>query len=124
MRTNLIAVLVMISVVLGACSSPGKCFTSDVVDELQRVNIENKEYHLYLRTTGFNEKEHFYELYGEKPIFDDCGLTESLLISEIHVDSSVGTVSKLVVSDNKLKLEYSKDGLASLDLREVGIEIK
>ncbi len=122
MRINLYIVFLAISFTLGACTSSNDCFVSDVVDEVKSVTVDSKEYYLFLRTSGFNEKEHFYELYDHKPKFDDCGLSKSTSVSDVHVDSTVGNVGKVVISDKSLNLVYSKDVSALLDLRKVTVE--
>ncbi len=45
------------------CSTEQDCFVSDSIKELKVKNLNEDGYFLFLRTSGFGEKEHFFELF-------------------------------------------------------------
>lgn len=116
--------LLAIFVFASACSSSTDCMVSDVVESVSEVEIEEKKYSLYLRTSGFGEKENFYELYDHVPEFDVCGVSRSSPISEVHVDTTAGSIVRLDIKENILSLRYSKDLDNAKNLKEVEIKVE
>ncbi len=112
----------MLSVI--ACSSENECFVADAVTQVKKINIKGGEYFIYLRIAGFNKKESFYELYGSEPKFDLCGKSDTLAISDTHIDSTEGIVEQLVVDDLKLTVVYTKNGTQDTDYKNIPIKIK
>ena len=98
-------VLVML-VALSACSKKPGCMVADSIQEIGNESLNNKGLHLYLRTSGFSEKEHFYELFRGAPSFDECGITTTDTLSQAHVDTSIGIPEKLIIKKNQIEIEY------------------
>ncbi len=105
--TRLGAILLLSFVV--ACADSPDCFVADSLKEIAVPSLNEKDLHIFLRTSGFNEKEHFYEMYQGVPAFDSCGRTGSSMISLVHVDRSIGYAQKLIVKDNRMEIVYSGD---------------
>lgn len=97
--------LVML-VAISACSKKPDCMVADSIQEIGNESLNNKGLHLYLRTSGFSEKEHFYELFRGVPSFDECGITTTDTLYQVHVDTSLGTPEKLIIKNNKIEIEY------------------
>ena len=106
------------------CSSENDCFVADSVKQIKSFTVNDKEYFLFLRITGFQEKESFYELYEKKPIFDICGRSELSPVSDEHFDWQQGYVEKLIVKDAKLTIVYIKEEPEMYDLANIEIEIE
>lgn len=96
-----------------ACSKNPDCMIADSVEEIKNESLNKKGLHLYLRSSGFSEKEHFYELFGAAPSFNECAIATIDTLSQAHVDTSLGTPDKLIVKNNHIVIEYSNDESAS-----------
>lgn len=94
---------------------------ADNVKQLSSPGLERKGLHIFLRTSGFNEKEYFYELFEGIPKFDECGQTQRNFISKTHVDTSIGMPEKLIIRGNKISIEYSSEKENIVPLHEVTI---
>lgn len=116
--------LVLVVTNLVACSTETDCFIADSVKLVKAIKIDSSDYFIYLRVSGFHEKETFYELYESKPTFGECKQSNILSVSDVHVDFSQGNVSKLVVDDRKLGVVYANDSVQYIDLKDVPIEVK
>jgi len=106
-----------------ACSAETDCFIADSLTPLKTVKIEGTDYFIYLRISGFQEKIAYYELYKDKPVFDVCGQSSIEAIYGDSVDPALGTVSKLMVMNDKLIIIYSKDRSSIIELKNVPVEI-
>jgi len=124
MRLKKLFIILFATNILIACSEGGDCFVADSVEKIEELHTIDTTYFLYLRTSGFNEKESFYELYNKEPTFDDCGKTDAKPISDLHVDTSVGTPVKLMIKNNTLSLLFSNNANDSVDLKKILIEVK
>ena len=118
-----VAILFVFNLLI-SCSKSNDCFISDSIVKIKEYNADNIIFHLYLRISGLNKKEYFYELYDEKPEFDDCGKTTTKLLSDIHVDDSEGNPVKLIIRDKKIILLFSKNGTNIVDLKKIPVEIE
>lgn len=116
--------LIFIVNILIACSQDPDCFIADSIKLVTSIKIGSRDYLIYLRISGFHEKEIFYELYENKPTFDECKQSDVLSISDVHVDLSRGVVSRLIVDDKVLHLVYSNDKAQKFDLEGIPIEVK
>ncbi len=123
MRLKKLFIVLFAFNLLMACSEGGDCFVADSVEKIEELHINDTRYFLYLRTSGFNEKESFYELYDKEPIFDNCKKAGIRPVSDLHVDTSAGTPVKLIIKNNKLSLLFSNNANDSVGLREVLIEV-
>ena len=92
-----------------ACSKKPDCMIADSVEEIKSESLNKKGLRLYLRSSGFSEKEHFYELFGSTPSFDECGLATIDTLSQVHVDTSLGKPDKLIVKNNQIEIQYTND---------------
>lgn len=108
---------------LTACSSDTDCFVADSVSLVKAIKVGDLDYFIYLRISGLHEKEAFYELYTNKPIFDACGKSATLAKSDVHIDSASGVVSKLIVDNQQLVIVYAKGKAQEIDYKDVQIEV-
>lgn len=108
MLKNLCALILLI-IAISACSKQPDCMIADSLQEIENKSLNDKRLHLYLRTSGFSEKEHFYELFKGAPSFDECGATTADTLSQAHVDTSLGSPKKLIIKSNQIQIEYSSD---------------
>ncbi|PCH59480.1 MAG: hypothetical protein COC05_06785 [Gammaproteobacteria bacterium] len=69
-------IIVLFYFLITACDSNDCRFGFGVAADQLRladtINNNNKTYYLYTRTTGWNDKIVFFELYDQKPEFDPC----------------------------------------------------
>lgn len=98
--------LILLGFSLSACSKKPDCIVADSVQEIRNETLNEKGLHLYLRTSGLSEKEHFYELFKGAPSFNECGMATIDALSQVHVDTSLGAPKKLIVENNKIDIEY------------------
>jgi len=124
MKIKFLFFYVLISSLFIGCAEEVDCFVADSVAKVRAVSVNNKTYYVYLRTSGFSEKEHFYELYKNEPKFDDCGKSNSRPISEAHIDTTRGNMSKLIIKDSQIKVIYSKDTPQIVNYKNVQIDAK
>jgi len=110
--------------ILVSCTSTNDCFVADIVEEARTVELQNNKYFLYLRTSGFNDKEFFYELYDQLPKFNQCGISELSPVSDVHVDFSAGNIERLEIDGYQLKVVYSSSSDKNVDLLNVDLEVK
>lgn len=120
----MITVLLLSMITISGCSAKNDCFTSDSIEQLKVFKVNNVKYSLFLRISGFQEKEAFYELYKGVPIFDNCGQPNSNYVSTIHIDTNRGAVSKLIVEETNLDLIYNANGNGHTNYKDINIEIK
>lgn len=114
----------LISFLLLSCSIDNDCFVADSIEKVKKISIDDKDHFLYLRISGFNEKEHFYELYNLVPKFNYCGKSTTTLISDIHIDTTEGYMDKLIIKNYKLEVIYSKGDFKIVDFNNVNVEVK
>jgi len=111
-----------------SCSKNNDCFIADSIEKIKELYVANTVFYLHLRTSGFNEKEYFYELYDKNPKFNNCGKTSTKLISDIHIDTSKGKPIKLIIKDKKLVLLFSNTNTSTtsniMNFKKIPIEIK
>ncbi len=101
------------------------CLHSDAFTRLKSLQINGKEHSIYLRKSGFHEKEYFYELHQGLPKLDSCGDPVSKLISTTHIEFRDKSISKLVIENQKVKIIYAEgSGQQPGSYRDVAIEIK
>lgn len=102
--------LLCTSVFLSGCSNEPDCLTSDTLREVETVEDTR---HLYLRVSGFQEKEFFYELYDQEPSFDSCGVANIETVAVAHIDREQGVPSAIDVKEASIEILYSEDGTFS-----------
>ncbi|PCH59950.1 MAG: hypothetical protein COC05_05725, partial [Gammaproteobacteria bacterium] len=68
------SIIVLFYFLITACDPYGCSFdiAGDQLRLADTINDNNKTYYLYTRTTGWNDKIVFFELYDKKPEFDEC----------------------------------------------------
>lgn len=123
MKITAIVYFIFISLILG-CSDNHGCFVAETVTPVKKITITGLDHFLYLRSSGFSEKENFFELYKNKPEFDDCGKASLTPLSEVHIDSSKEMIDKVVIDKHKLTIVYSKEKTQSNNLVNVPVEVK
>ena len=118
---------------LTACNSDIDCLTANSVEKIKVVKVENKNYFVYLKVTGFHDKVAFFELYDSEPLFDICGISDTSPISSEMIDPDINldkeNVSKVLFypKNSELKVIYSEEQVQEsfLDhLKKIRIEIK
>lgn len=124
MNIKLTIVLFFILANLFGCSPDNECFVADSVVPVKTIAVAGADYFIYLRISGLQEKEVFYELYKNKPMFNGCGKSSSLPISEAHIDLTEGAVSTLIIDNQALAVVYSKGKTQKIDFKDVQVEIK
>ncbi len=120
---NRIAIFLIV-LLIAACSNEQDCFVADRNEAVTTTSIGDKEYSIYLRTSGFQEKEFFYVLYPGVPEFDACGKSsvEELIITHINLDE--GNPTKLVVSESEMIVEYIQDSSTATKLDSIAVETR
>ena len=106
---------------LSACGSED-CFdiASDQLRFADSIVYDGKEYHLYTRTSGWQEKIVYFELYESKPTYNNCTYeTKPEPIFGIHydyfsndLDSNEKYVKEIILQPDqpeKLKITYTKN---------------
>ncbi len=87
------------------------------------IEQNNKTYYLYTRTTGWQEKVIYFELYDKEPSFDQCTYRSNIdhLYMVAYDDyPEVKYVKEIILQPNlpeKLKIIYTKDkneGIANI----------
>lgn len=107
----------------GCTPSEDGCLTRDKLTEIRILKINNTDYYLYLKISGWHDKVVFYELYDKKPVLDACNKANILPIADIVVSPENGTASKLIIKDKQLFLNYTKEKTKEL-LENIFIELK
>lgn len=79
----------------------GFCFS--LVKKLKMGEVDQ---YIYLRISELHEKEGFYELYDKQPVFDACGKSALSSKTGVHIDSTRGEISKLVIDKERLSIVY------------------
>ena len=120
---NYLAIVLFIYGLIG-CSVNNDCFIADSVIKVKSIAMDGETYYVYLRISGFNEKEYFYELYRQEPKFDDCGMSNFDPLSDIHVDAEEGRVVAVIIENNRLALRYSIEASSNARLAQVPVEVK
>lgn len=116
--------LAMFGGLLLSCSGESDCFVADVVEPVEQVTVGGTVHHIYLRTSGFNEKEQFFELYAEKPVFDDCGQAETTPVATVHIDENRGHPERLTVGDLVLEIDYSSESGSNGALTAIAVQVE
>lgn len=106
------------------CSRSADCLVADTVTPVGVVTVNGADAHVFVRTSGFNDKQHVYELYDQTPTFDSCGHTALKPRSDAAVDPGEGTVESLVVSAGTLSIQYAKGKQQVKNLAVVPIETR
>jgi hypothetical protein len=120
-KKRLQLILLLLILFLTACSAED-CFdiASDQLKFSDSVGYQGKTYYLYTRTTGFQEKVVYFELYDGEPIYDVCTQkTNPEPLFGIHYDyfpndpdSKAKYVKELKLQldqPEKLKITYTTD---------------
>ncbi len=79
--------LMLAYLTIAACSNQG-CEDS-IVDDVRLADsivFEGTEYYLYMRTTGWNDKAVYFELYDQKPSFNECSKSKIKPIYDVVYD--------------------------------------
>lgn len=121
---NRLFFLVIISLVISSCSNEPDCFIADSIKNLEITSLNKDGYTLFLRTTGLNDKENFYELFKGNPKFDVCGKTASKMVFQVHIDDTEGIPVKLIISNDNMNLIYSPADKYKIDLKSIKVEVQ
>lgn len=120
------ALSILVLVILGsmtACSNENNCGVADAMQKLKQVSTDRTTYHLYLKTTGFNDKASFFVLYDKEPTFDSCGRTNHEAVAETYIDTEQGTPARIVLSNKTLEVQYTKNAKNQNDFGNIEIVV-
>jgi hypothetical protein len=120
---TLIAIALSLIVFL-SCTSTNECLPADSIKQIKSFDVNSHAYFIYVRISGAQTEETFFELYDNVPVFDDCGKPNIAIISTARVDSAQGSVSKLIIDDHNLKIVYKKNQSEEIRFDNIPIEIK
>ena len=123
MKLKSLFFLLVLQLSLIACSDETDCGIADAISKVQSVTIKNKSYFLILRTSGFQDKVSFYELYENSPIFDVCGRANFNPVASVEIEASENP-SKLIIENQGLKIIYSKNKATNTDLSNIFVEVQ
>lgn len=118
--TRLVWLFLILISLLTACSRD--CFVADSYEEIHESKLNNIHLFLYIKTTGFNEKQQSFQLYSVRPVFDDCGMPSVEPVAEEYIDVSAGYVEKLMIKNGRITVIYSKTMKSSLKKIPVDLE--
>lgn len=124
MREKIQITIAVSFLLLLSCTANNDCLTADSVKQIKSFDVNSHAYFVYVRVSGLQEKETFFELYDNVPVFDDCGKPNISTVSAAHVDTTKGSVSKLVFDDKHLKIVYKKNQIEDIGYDRIPIEIK
>ena len=95
---------------IAACTPENDCFIADQAEQIRVIQIEHKDYYVYLKISGWHDKVTFYELYDREPSFDQCGFSETHPISVMDLDPDQDNVSGLIInsSNKEMTIIYSE----------------
>jgi len=107
--------LIVSCLLIAACSAEG-C-QDPIIDDVRfadSIRYENSDFYLYTRTTGWNDKAVYFELYKEKPTLDQCNQSDIKPIYNVVYDDYPETryVKYLYLQPNqleKLSIVYTKN---------------
>ena len=123
MKLKSLFVLLVLLMSLIACSDETDCGISDAITKVQSLTIYNKSYFLILRTSGFQDKVSFYELYENSTIFDGCGRANVNPIASVEIKDSEN-LSKLIIENRGIQIIYSKNTTTITDPSKILVEVK
>lgn len=122
MKSRLFLFLMLILFPLYGCSKQDNCLTASTAKELKIQQLNQAGLFLYLRSAGFNEKEHFFELYKTSVQFDNCGATASEPAFQMHVNDSKGFPIRLDIFSNKMEIVYTENAQDKIGLELIKIK--
>jgi len=102
---------------LAGCQSTGcdgDALGQDQIRLLDSLQEGDKTWHLYTRTTGFQDKAVFFELYDAAPVFDQCERASIEPVYQIDYNDypdkqHVKTITLQSDETEKLSIVYTKD---------------
>jgi hypothetical protein len=124
MRKKLPITIALSFLLFLSCTANNDCPTADSIKQIRSFQVNHHAYFLYVRISGFQEKETFFELYDNVPVFDVCGKPDISIVSAAHVDAAKGSVSKLVIQDKNLIIVYKNNPIEDIGYDRIPIEIK
>ena len=114
---------ISLHVSMTGCSQQPDCLMADTLQDITTASLQAQGYHLFLRTSGFTDKAHFYQIYQSLPQFDACGETSSPPVSQVYVDTTEGFPTTLLISGDSLELKYSSVD-NHVDLADIAVSIQ
>ncbi|MGD9008183.1 MAG: hypothetical protein PVG41_09685 [Desulfobacteraceae bacterium] len=124
MKQKILITITLSFILLLSCTANNDCLTADSVEQIRSFDVNSHAYFVYVRISGFQEKETYFELYDNVPVFDDCGKPNIPIVAAVHVDPTQGVVSKIVIDDKNLKIVYKKNRIEAIGYDRIPIEIK
>ncbi len=100
------------------------CTISDQVRFLREFESSGDHYYLYERISGWHDKNHYMELYDQKPEFDQCGEPNVALLSQLPVSDLGNNPVKIVIKDLLIDIEYGDYPYSNPDLSTIPIDVQ
>jgi hypothetical protein len=114
--------IVLAAIALEGCSTAGSdCGVADDVSIVDEANVSGQAYYLVARISGSHDKVVFFELYGQEPLFDQCGRSAAEPISMEPYDGSQGYLKRLTLKDKQLEIVYTSNEQEAIDFLEAKI---
>ena len=122
---RMILIFTVVVSILSACSGDIDCsgFPQGSIKKIKSISYLGEPSYLYLRASGFQDKQFFYELYDHEPTFNTCNMTSSEPILEDHVFEQDNYVSHIEIGENKMSIIYTDSKPASYDFESIHIKV-
>jgi hypothetical protein len=109
---------------LRAHAQEDRCWIADSVVPVKTMRIHHKVYTLVLRTSGMHEKVNLFELYPDRPIFDQCGKTSAgPIVSRVLEDDPQRKPIKVIIRKLDIFIVYSNRDRLPADIHKIPVEI-
>ena len=118
----LLTVLWLFATLLTSGCAKSDCMVADTVTPVHESEAATKGYTLAITTTGMQDKVVAVSLFKSDVKFDDCGKPSSAAYDEVVVENGK-KVSKIVIQDNRVTLNYSSE-TGHFDFQTVPVEFK
>jgi len=122
---KIVPVLAVLVSILAACSADIDCsgFPQGSIKKIKSFSYLGQPSYLYLRVSGFQDKQFFYELYDHEPKFDTCNMTSSEPILEDHVFEQDNFASHIEINENQMAVIYTDTKPANYDFESIDIKV-
>ena len=118
---SITAFWVFATVLISGCAK-SDCMVADTVTPVHQTEAAAKGYTLAIITTGLQDKVVAVSLFKSDVKFDDCGKPSSAAYDEVVVENGK-KVSKIVIQDNRITLNYSSE-IGQTDFQAIPVEFK
>ena len=106
-----------LALAITGCAKEPECLIADSLVKIESEVLDKHQLQLFLRTSGFQDKVQFYEIYKTTPHFDSCGQSDTEIISQVFIDLELGNPNILAINNKKLSLVYTDDPNSATQIR-------